>query len=208
MNKSNIYIIGVCVILIFISIGILIYILNRKKNGGGGGGYTQENINVQDHICEAPYSSSMNVEKYVRNICDLDPDCKGYYGSDNSHNNGWFIATDKDPGECSDKHTSSIFTNYFKKPSYAKTTNTSGNYGCQLKASNIADSASGSVGATYVKKLCDLDSNCVGYYSSTDNLTNIATQLDLNADISGCPTDLLYDGDITQITLFNRKSKA
>ena len=213
LKKSNMYIIGGCLIVIFITIGIVIYILTRKKSGGGGGGggykYTEEPLSGKGMmtVCSAPYSSSFQKSKYVKDLCDLDPDCKGYYG-DTNDTYTWFVATDKDPSECTEDKGGSTFTKYFKKPDYNSIDNTSGEYGCQLKTSNTCDNKVCADGK-YVENLCNLDPDCVGYYTSADKKIIVATN---NTDITNfnCSDyDLKYSSpdSTTMLTLFNRRSQ-
>jgi hypothetical protein len=202
-KKSNMYIIGGCLIVIFITIGILIYILTRKKSGGGGYKYTEETLPADmDNVCAAPYSSSDKKFKYVRNLCDLDPDCKGIYGGEA---NNWYVATDTDPNKCVTGKGGSNYTKYFKKPDYNQDNNQSGEYGCQLKTSNICDNKVCADG-NYVEKLCNLDPNCVGYYTSDDKKIIVATN---NTDINNnnCPDDDLVYYNTNMLTLFNRRSR-
>jgi hypothetical protein len=209
LKKSNMYIIGGCLIVIFITIGILIYILTRKKSGGGGGGYkyTEETLSEggMSTVCAAPYSSSDKNYKYVANLCDLDPDCKGYYGDEHDEHTTWYVATDTDPSDCDrDKSSSTTYNKYFKKPDYNEDNNESGQYGCQLKTNNTCENKVCADG-NYVEKLCNLDPDCVGYYTSDDKIINVATN---NTDVtsSECSDkDLLYGK--TTLTLFNRRSQ-
>jgi len=204
LKKYNMYIICGCLILI--TIGILIYILTRKKGGGGGYKYTEETLHSPGmlNVCSAPYSSSFKKSKYVKNLCNLDPDCKGYYGDTDS---GWFVATYKDPSECTEDKGGTTFTKYFKKPDYNDVGNTSGQYGCQLKMSNTCDNTVCADG-NYVENLCNLDPDCVGYYTSADKKIIVATN---NTDIkyTDCPdgdSDLEYDAPLG-LPLFYRRSQ-
>jgi hypothetical protein len=152
-------------------------------------------------VCAAPYSSSNKNVKYVKKLCDLDPDCKGYYDGGT-----WFVATDRDPIDCDRDKDGSGYNNYFKKPEYNRSDNQSGKYGCQLKTSNTCDNKVCADGK-YVEKLCNLDPNCVGYYTSNNKIINVATNnTDVNT-IECSDKDLLYENSGAKLTLFNRRSQ-
>jgi hypothetical protein len=139
---------------------------------------------------------------YVKNLCELDPECTGYY----SNGNGWHIATYKDPSECDSVADSTGFTRYFKKPEYNIANNEQGKYGCQLKMSNVCENKLCPVG-NYVEKLCDLDTKCIGYYTNSDKSKMIATEKDVNTDTSSCDNNLLYN-KVSDLNIFNRKTPA
>jgi hypothetical protein len=198
MKLSNKYIIGCCVILVLILIAILIYILTRKNGGTQDYTYTQETLSrPKTRVCVAPYSSSSDKRDYVKNLCDLNPDCKGYYGDTNDN---YFVATYKDPSECTEDKGGTSFTKYFKKPEYNDIGNISSKYGCQLKTSNTCDNKVCADGK-YVEKLCNLDPNCVGYYTNTDKTIFVATDYDNTVS-----NDIFCDDEFKDLNLFNRKS--
>jgi hypothetical protein len=196
MKLSNKYIIGCCVILVLILIAILIYILTRKN--GGTQDYTQETLSTpKTRVCAAPYSSLSDKRDYVKNLCDLNPDCKGYYGNETDD---WFVATDTDPSDCNRDKDGSGYKNYFKKPDYNRSNNESGQYGCQLKTSNTCDNKVCADGK-YVENLCNLDPYCVGYYTNTDKTIFVATDYDNTVS-----NDIFCDDEFKDLNLFNRKS--
>jgi hypothetical protein len=113
--------------------------------------------------CLLPYKSISRDENIVKNTCDLDPTCIGYYHSVSNN-----IATDVKPADCESYITVESDPFLFKTKIATGSGYTSGEntyrsnpneYGCGLALDSLS-SQGGSI------RLCDLDPECVGYYSS------------------------------------------
>lgn len=127
--------------------------------------YTEIDNSDNKYGCLLPYKSINRDENIVKNTCDLDPTCIGYYHSDSS------IATDVKPADC--KSFITMYNNpfLFKTKIATGSGYTSGEntgrsnpkeYGCNLILDSLSQGGGGS------KMLCDLDPECVGYYTSQD----------------------------------------
>ena len=158
-------------------------------------------------VCVSPYSSSSDNETYVKNLCEINPDCKGYYSNDY---NSWFIATDTDPRECKDRTLNDKWATFHSKESNYKASQFNlGYYGCQLKMSNTCNGTDTDNCKSYVEPLCDIDPNCIGYFS--DDMGNYAATQNLTTrDDNTCQTYLykppnINDGSNMGFNVFNRK---
>jgi hypothetical protein len=105
-------------------------------------------------------TTSDSNEEAVKRTCDLDPNCVGYYvGS-----TGWSIATQILPSECTDNTGTEGYSVFKSKSSkYASAVNPKNKFGCPytpgLTTSDSNEEA--------VKRTCDLDPKCVGYYKGS-----------------------------------------
>jgi|688.fasta_scaffold25440_6 hypothetical protein len=158
-------------------------------------------------VCVSPYSSSSDNETYVKNLCEINPDCKGYYSNEY---NSWFIATDTDPRECKDRTLNDKWATFHSKESNYKASQFNlGYYGCQLKMSNTCNGTDTDNCKSYVEPLCNIDPNCIGYF--TDDMGNYAATQNLTTrDDNTCQTYLYKppdrnDGSNMGFNIFNRK---
>ena len=128
--------------------------------------YTEIDNSDNKYGCLLPYKAINKDETMVKNTCDLDPTCIGYYTSD-SYN----IATSVKPAECNefivdDQGFPYLFkTKIATAPGYTPGENTGRNnpneYGCPLALDTLSYQES-------AKTLCDICPECVGYYTSDD----------------------------------------
>jgi hypothetical protein len=136
------------------------------------GTYTSiSNTNTESRM-GCPYTiglttSSAN-EAYVKNTCDVDPKCVGYYvGSA-----GWNIATQTLPSECTDNSGTDGYSVFKSKSSnYTSAVNPKNKFGCIYNPGLTTSDAN----EDYVKKTCDVDPKCVGYYKGSTGWC-VATQ--------------------------------
>ena len=147
---------------------------------GGRVAYIKEDNNRTDQYsgCECPYSSSSGQLDEVVRLCDIDPNCKGYYTNGLYNEATWRIATDTDPASCDTGVTIAPLWNYYSRkdpfnsythdiPNPLNGVSPTGGYGCQLQKSNICDISTGC--EEIVKSLCDIAPDCIGYYSNGVN---------------------------------------
>ena len=135
------------------------------KAPGTPGTYTSiPNTNTESRM-GCPYtigltSSSAN-EGYVKNTCDADPKCVGYYvGSA-----GWNIATQTLPSECTDNSGADGYSVFKSKSSnYTSAVNPKNKFGCIYTPGLTTSDAN----EDYVKKTCDVDPKCAGYYKGSN----------------------------------------
>jgi hypothetical protein len=121
-------------------------------------------------------TTSDSNEEAIKRTCDMDPKCVGYYS--NSAQNGWKIATQTLPSDCKDFSMTpnggydswrSKSTNYSSVPNTTSGTKAGCIYTPSLTTSDSNEEA--------IKRTCDMDPKCVGYYSnSAQNGWKIATQ--------------------------------
>ena len=127
--------------------------------------YTQ--INNEDNMygCLLPYKSINTDETIVKNTCDLDPSCIGYYNSRTLN-----VATDKLPTDCTDDFVKNDTQFLFKTKIATAPGYTSGEqtghtnqleYGCPLMIDSLSKNTNGA------NMLCDIDPECVGFYTSS-----------------------------------------
>jgi hypothetical protein len=128
------------------------------------GTYTSiSNTNTESRV-GCPYTigltSSSDNEGYVKNTCDADPKCVGYYvGSA-----GWCIATQTLPSECTDKSGTDGYSVFKSKSSkYTSEVNPKNKFGCMYNPQLTTSHGN----EDYVKKTCDVDPKCVGYYKGS-----------------------------------------
>jgi hypothetical protein len=139
---------------------------------GTPGTYTSiPNTNTESRL-GCPYTigltTSSDNEGYVKNTCDTDPKCVGYYvGSA-----GWNIATQTLPSECTDNSGTDGYSVFKSKSSnYTSAVNPKNKFGCIYNPGLTTSDAN----EDYVKKTCDVDPKCVGYYKGSTGWC-VATQ--------------------------------
>ena len=145
------------------------YPIYKSKSSG----YAINSNPNTDNICGCPYplglSSSDSNENAVKQTCDLDPSCAGYYGSANKD---LFIATKTDPSKCEDKNDrpTNMITFYKKipppPPPKVGTYTEIGNYAPSKNSYSCFHSGAieGGQKEDEQRVLCDNDDECKGYY--------------------------------------------
>jgi hypothetical protein len=135
-------------------------------------GYIPESNTSNKFGCLSNYKSINTNEDIVKSTCTLDPTCVGYYYDANMP---LYVATNALPNTCTDS-ASIVSDNSYNFKFMTKRggqyivsiSMPSNQYACNLSL----DSLSNGDGA---EKLCTLDSNCKGYYISSDNTWEAAT---------------------------------
>ena len=180
-------------------------IFNRKLKYPPSNGVPDKYDHIlynKNQVCVSPYSSSSGNLSYVKNLCEINPDCKGYY---QNLYNSWYIATDTDPSECKDGTLDPKWNTFYSKPNYNRAQSVLG-YGCQLKMSNTCNGTDTDNCKSYVEPLCNIDPNCDGYFS--DDMGNYAATQNLTDNT--CQTYLYKppnrnDGSNMGFNIYNRK---
>ena len=145
------------------------------ESGNDSNTYTYtatSNPNTQSKF-GCPYTIGLTTsdatEDYVKKTCDVDPKCVGYYiGS-----GGWCIATKTLPKDCTDNSGTAGYSVFKSKSSnYTSEVNPKNKFGCIYNPGLTTSDAT----EDYVKKTCDVDPKCVGYYRGGIGGWCVATQ--------------------------------
>ena len=139
---------------------------NSSKSTSSKSNYSNtKNPNAENKL-GCPYTLGLTTsdsnEEAVKRTCDLDPKCVGYYKG----STGWCVASQTHPKDCknfSGDAGYNVFKSKSSKYSNTKNPNAENKLGCPytlgLTTSDSNEEA--------VKRTCDLDPKCVGYYKGS-----------------------------------------
>jgi hypothetical protein len=142
---------------------------NKKTNDNNKSsisGYSNTKNPNNETKLGCPYTLGLTTsdsnEAAVKRTCDLDPKCVGYYKGPT----GWCVASQTLPKDCknfSGDPGYNVFKSKSSKYSNTKNPNAEGKLGCPytlgLTTSDSNEEA--------VKRTCDVDPKCVGYYKGS-----------------------------------------